>query len=95
EARMGLRQALLATQKRLAQRAELQQSRSKIEAELKTVETGLGYLARNLSSIGAERLVAEASALALEVARVAQRDSAVEDVLGGSAASSVRPGLPH
>jgi hypothetical protein len=95
EARMGLRQALLATQKRLAQRAELQQSRSKIEAELKTVETGLGYLARTVNSTGAERLVAEASALALEVARVAKREAAVEDVLGGSAAASARPELTH
>ena len=93
EARMGLRQALLATQKRLAQRAELQQSRSKIEVELKTIETGLGYLARTVSSIGVERLVAEASALALEVARVAQREAAVEEVLGGAAATSVRPSL--
>jgi hypothetical protein len=93
ELRMGLRQQLLATQKRLAQREELEKTRGKLELQLQTIEKSVGYLkARTSELLAAGQMLNEVRALVSDLAPISRGDGSERDRLGATAAVSAPPG---
>lgn len=91
ELRMGLRQQLLAAQKRLAQREELEKAGGKLELELSAVESSVGSLrARTPELVASGQLLNEVRALVSEAAPISRVELSGH---GPTAALSAPPGL--
>jgi hypothetical protein len=91
EARMGLRQQLLAAQKRLTQREELEKAGGKLELELSTLEKSVGTLrTRAAELVASGQLLNEVRGLVSEAAPISRIELSGH---GASPALSAPPGL--
>lgn len=94
ELRMGLRQQLLAIQKRLAQREELEKTRGEVELTLHAIEKSVGSLeSRTTELVATGQMLNEVRSLLSELLPVRRSEGLGQDRRGAAAAISAPPGL--